>query len=372
MSPIAIKLGEIKIHWYGVMMAVGFLAGYFVMTIRAKKTGFSLPMISDIVITGVIGGIVGSRIYYVISYWEHFKAACEKEGFNPYIRMFYIHEGGLVFLGGFIGAALTISVMVYLRWTERGKRLQAVKELTIVGVSSFAAGGLITLAIFGASRMMDFEYSPATLLLPFGALAFVVTARIFFKQPRVLEVADLAAIAIPLGHAFGRVGCFLNGCCFGKPTGTEYGVQYPVGTYGYITRTQDKLGILEKGAKYCADVHPVQLYSSIANLSIFLVLFFIVSRFVKKQGQLFACFLMLYPIGRFTCEFFRGDHDEAHYHGRWLWDHGFSDAQSLAPLIFLAGVGLFIYASKYGHPVKTAVDATADKTNELKENDAEA
>ena len=108
-----------------------------------------------------------------------------------------------------------------------------------------------------------------------------VLARI--KQIPFFSLADFTVTALPLGHAIGRVGCFMNGCCFGKPSEVAW-------------------------ACYMADAdrHPAQLYEAGFNLALFVVLLATYLR-RKKDGSILALYMILYPIGRFFIEFLRGD-----------------------------------------------------------------
>ncbi len=120
-----------------------------------------------------------------------------------------------------------------------------------------------------------------------GLFGAVVTAIVFMKR-RGIPVwlgADLVAPQVALGYAITRVGCFLNGCCWGKPTSLPWGVAFP------------GVGIR---------LHPVQLYASAANLGIFAILL-IAWRRRRFDGQIFWGYLMLYSIYRFAIEFLRGD-----------------------------------------------------------------
>ncbi len=98
-------------------------------------------------------------------------------------------------------------------------------------------------------------------------------------------VADLAAPYIALGQAVGRIGCFFNGCCYGRPV--SWGLYFPV------------LG---------ARLHPTQLYSSAALLAVFVALKLATPR-LRAPGQVLALYLILASLQRFFIEFLRGDHD---------------------------------------------------------------
>lgn len=105
----------------------------------------------------------------------------------------------------------------------------------------------------------------------------------------VWEIADVIAPSIAIGQSIGRIGCFLNGCCYGKPTTLPWGVMFPA---------RDSLDI--------TSIHPTQLYSSVNNLIIFVVLSCLWER-RRYKGQIFLSYLILYSITRFIIEIYRGD-----------------------------------------------------------------
>ncbi|MBN2831006.1 MAG: prolipoprotein diacylglyceryl transferase [Candidatus Omnitrophica bacterium] len=103
------------------------------------------------------------------------------------------------------------------------------------------------------------------------------------KKERIYKVLDLVVPFLALAQSLGRIGCFLNGCCFGKES--IYGVYFPV--HGLV-------------------LIPTQLYSSFILLLIFIILRFIQLR-PHRLGQVFYTYLFLYSIKRFFIEFLRGD-----------------------------------------------------------------
>jgi len=99
-------------------------------------------------------------------------------------------------------------------------------------------------------------------------------------------VMDLAGLCVPLGLAIGRIGCFLNGCCYGKKTGLPWGVSYPA-----------EVGIVGRR-------HPTQIYELILDLALFAILFWKRDSFTRK-GEIFFYFALSYGAIRFFLEFFR-------------------------------------------------------------------
>ena len=144
-----------------------------------------------------------------------------------------------------------------------------------------------------------------------GCMALMIFARV--KKEKFWPLSDFVASALPLGHAIGRIGCFLNGCCYGTCCTLPWAVGNP---------NPDIQG----------ERHPTQLYSSILNLIIYVVLLKFYSR-RKREGRVLALYLMLYPLCRFFLEFLRGDE-------RMRW-YGFSVAQVLSLVFFIIGLALW-------------------------------
>ncbi|HXV18655.1 MAG TPA: prolipoprotein diacylglyceryl transferase [Candidatus Omnitrophota bacterium] len=150
-----------------------------------------------------------------------------------------------------------------------------------------------------------------------GLLAAVLVGGLWAARKKwpLLKLLDFFAPLLLLAHAIGRIGCFLNGCCYGAETDLFLGVVF----YGDDVRR-----------------HPVQIYESI----LLLVLFFILygrSRKVHPDGMIFSLYLMTYGVARFALEGLRGDQDLL---GAWTLPQWMS-------LIFLvAGLGLWLAVTR--------------------------
>ena len=129
------------------------------------------------------------------------------------------------------------------------------------------------------------------------------------KKMSLRQTLDLSAPYIALGQSIGRIGCFLNGCCFGKAW--DLGIYCPL--------HQEKL-------------HPTQLYETFGLFLIFVILK-LIGRKPHQAGMVFAFYLWFAAIERFIVEFFRADHVEL-----WL---GLSLSQYISMAIFAAGI--FVY-----------------------------
>jgi phosphatidylglycerol:prolipoprotein diacylglycerol transferase len=135
-----------------------------------------------------------------------------------------------------------------------------------------------------------------------AGLAIVLFAR--KRKESLIRVLDFVITAVPLAHFFGRVGCFLNGCCYGKLYEGWSAVRYPKESFPWVMQrySQDVTAYDE----FSKSLHAVQLYEAVFNLLLFVMLFWLYPR-RKSDGFIIGVYLVAYPIGRFVLEFFRGD-----------------------------------------------------------------
>ena len=244
MHPIAFYLGSLPVRWYGVMMALAFLAGLWTATRRARLANVSGDVIADVTLWLMAGSIIGARFVYVTTYWH-----TEFAG-QPFSEVFMIQHGGLVYYGGLIGAM--ISGLGYL----------------------------------------------------------------FLKKQPVWKIADILAPSVALGSVFGRIGCLLNGCCFGRACDLPWAIHFPADheTHG-------------------AAVHPTEIYDALLNLALYFFLAWLFRR-KKFDGQIFSTYLIVYAVFRSIVEYFRGDYPTDHVHA------GLTSAQLVSVPIFVAGLVL--------------------------------
>lgn len=146
-----------------------------------------------------------------------------------------------------------------------------------------------------------------------GLIGAIFAIHIYTRNmpPRTRGICrDLLALSIPLFHAFGRLGCFLGGCCYGIPC-----------SWGILIENHPFIAELNGTTRF-----PVQLLECLCNLGIFLFLRY---RFRKNRthGTLITTYLFIYPIIRFCIEFLRGDTER----GFFLW---FSTSQWISMLLF--------------------------------------
>lgn len=210
-----IKIGDVTLYSYGLMMGIGMIAAVLVAEYRAKGLGLKQESVFYLAIWGIIGGLLGSKILYYITEIPQILQ-------DPSMLLNFAE--GFVVYGGIIGGIL---------------------------------GGAIYL------RIAKLEFLP------------------YF---------DLAMPSVALAQGFGRIGCFLAGCCYGKETNAWYGVVFP------------HSDIAPEGVKLI----PTQLFSSALDFIHFFVLILIAKK-TNKKGLVGGCYLLFYGIGRFAIEMLRDD-----------------------------------------------------------------
>jgi phosphatidylglycerol:prolipoprotein diacylglycerol transferase len=217
---------------------------------------------------------------------------------------FTFHSYTVLLAGSFL-------VATYL-WFWQNARREVPFNATPMGALLLFIGVLLGSKIFYA---IQFNSSPwwRVFLIWEGGLVFyggliggttAALAYIFWNRLPFLAVAESVVPYIPVFHGIGRIGCFLNGCCWGRPTEMPWGVVFPKGSMPWRQQLAD--GIILASAAHPAPVHPTQLYST-AGLFVIGALLFIVYRRPHPLGLVLVIYPFLYGILRFIVESFRAD-----------------------------------------------------------------
>jgi phosphatidylglycerol:prolipoprotein diacylglycerol transferase len=137
-----------------------------------------------------------------------------------------------------------------------------------------------------------------------GGLAFGLVFALWYMRKHKIptwKVADIIVPALALGHGFGRIGCFMAGCCYGRACDAPWGVVF-----------RDEYASNLTGIQTGIPLHPTQLYEAILNFTNFLILFVILKK-KRFDGQVFSFYIINYSIIRYVVEFYRGDHPDKAY-----------------------------------------------------------
>jgi phosphatidylglycerol:prolipoprotein diacylglycerol transferase len=229
-----------------VIVFIGVIAGFFVCLRQARKEGISREIFSDIFFWTLMFSFLGARIVYLAVEFDSFLK-------NPFAMLF--SRSGFVFYGGII---FGFPALYFLT-----------KKYPVSGNTPAVRRGMVAgrdVAPGGSSL------KPA-------------------RRGEFLKMLDILSVGMPLGHAIGRIGCFLEGCCYGRPADSFIGVMFP-----------------PDSAAGCSGVKvlPTQLIESFFLFLIFFVILYLSKR-KKITGQLFSFYLVTYGILRFIVEFYRGD-----------------------------------------------------------------
>ena len=171
---------------------------------------------------------------------------------------------------------------------------------------------IIISALVGAKLMLlavDFQYfraNPRELLtlarsggVFYGGLIFAVAVSVWYIRCRGLPLwttFDVFAPGIALGHAVGRAGCLMAGCCFGRPTDVAWAITFT-----------DPAAAANVGTPLGVPLHPTQVYEAGAELAILTLLLLTERRGRPFPGRTFWAYMLLYAMSRFAIEFYRGD-----------------------------------------------------------------
>ena len=239
-----------------------------------------------------------------------------------------IYSYGILAALGFLGAILT--------WTWMSRR-----EVRPPGFASDLGFWLMASGIVGSrlayvlANWPHYRAAPLEIfridqggLIFYGGFLLACLALVLFARRHRLPLWHAADFAIPglaIGHALGRVGCFLNGCCYGRPAGDAVcGIAYPP--------------VCEPGRLFPdIPLYPVQLLEAAALVFLWIALLAAYPR-RQKDGAVFALYLVLYPPVRFFLEYLRGDERQA-----WFV---LDVAQATSIALFLAGLLLFAFLPK--------------------------
>jgi phosphatidylglycerol---prolipoprotein diacylglyceryl transferase len=241
------------------------------------------------------------------------------------IGSFVVHSYGLLLAIGFL-----IAIQIFVaRGKRRGIPEDSLHTISLVILILAIVGGR---GLFVLTHWSEYSSDPVAIfrlweggLMLYGGYILAIAGGIVYvrraKLP-VWKIADAAAPAMALGVGIGRIGCFLNGCCYGLPTKLPWAVKFPPGSYSSFTFPGEML-------------HPSQLYLALAGGILFLVLLRL-DRGPHFDGWLFWVAIMMDAALRFVIDFTRY-YDSTSYLGQ-LVGLSFNINQILSVLLILTSI----------------------------------
>jgi phosphatidylglycerol:prolipoprotein diacylglycerol transferase len=269
--PELFRLIDVGFPSYFVLLLTGFFFATAICALGARRIGQSADAMVDLGIAMLLCGVAGGRILHVFAdgfFWDYVHLCT-----NPALVDWPITRGECL-------------SKAYDGTWDAVKNVCHPQTVDCFAWAKFWAGGL---TYYG------------------GFLGASVGAWFLLKRDRFpfWKAADLAGVAVPLGLAFGRMGCLLAGCCFGAESNLPWALSFP--PKSPASEAQWKAHDLHDAAMWSHPVHPTQVYESAASLAIAAFCLFVVQPKKKYDGQVFGAFLALYAIARFLLEILRRD-----------------------------------------------------------------
>jgi len=203
-----------------------------------------------------------------------------------HIGGFTINSFGVMIALAFISAGF----IAHWQFKKRGVKPDFIYPLLIAAIVGGLLGAKVHYLIIHPEQWPDNLLSGGGLVWfggLFGAIVGVVIVTLLSRQ-RLAAVMDAGAIAVSVGYAVGRIGCFLRGDDYGVPTDLPWGMAFPKGL-----------------PPTTVPVHPTQLYESAASLVIFALLVWLISPRFTREGPLIFAYAVLAGCERFLVEFIR-------------------------------------------------------------------
>ncbi len=273
-GPNLFDMGGLVLAWHGLLTFVAVALAVFLVAWWGSREGLSADAIYSVAVWAIIGGVIGARLVYIIDVWDFYQ--------NNLVKILYVWQGGIAIygavLGGFAGGALFI----------------------IIRNSAWF------LALWGRYFRFLGQATRAPL-------------------PTVGRLADIAAPAMLLAQAIGRVGDIINGEHCAGATSLPWGVIYT---------HPDSPGITLCGGGV---THPAVAYELLMDLAI-LGLLWPLRRRLRPDGMFFALYLGTYSLGRFFLSFLRSEFKE--------YFLGLNEAQIIALIVMAVTIPLVVYKAR--------------------------
>ena len=297
MRPILVALFGVELPAYFAMLATGFALATLIGARWLGRLGQDREVVIDLGLAMVVAGVIGSRLLHVLAdgyFWDYVHLCTDPAKVSWHItREHCLHSS------------------VNGLW-DQAHGVCHPKEANCFAWAAFWAGGLTY----------------------YGGLIGAVGYAVYFLRREAFpfwKAADMAGFAVALGLAWGRMGCFLAGCCFGVPCEHSWSAWFP--RYSPASEAQFRAHRLASEALPALPVHPTQLYEAAGSLAIAAVGYYLIAPRKRFDGQVFVFFLASYSVLRIAVEILRNDD-----RGALL---GLSTSQLISVLITLALIPVY-------------------------------
>jgi phosphatidylglycerol---prolipoprotein diacylglyceryl transferase len=275
-DPNIIDFGPFLLSWHGFFTFVAVAVAVYLVHRWGTREGMNSDALLSVAVWAIIGGIIGARILHIIDFWDVFYSH------NP-LSVLFVWQGGIAIFGAILGGFVGGSLYIIIRNSDWFLRLWG-KYFRFAG-----------------------EPNKAPL-------------------PSIGHLADIAAPALLIAMAIGRIGDIINGEHFASFTSLPWGVIYTHPESPGIGRPAS---------------HPAVAYEMLFDLALLLVIWPLRHR-LRPHGMLFALYLALYSTGRFFISFLREE-----FNSYFL---GLNEAQIVALVVIIVTVPLLVYKAQLVSP----------------------
>ena len=410
MKPILFHVGIYPVYAYGFMICLGFIAGMTLAYRRLKQKGFDPSLVFDFAIICLLSGILGARIFFLAQYNHYFDFTIFNifEGISPtggilgflFFLACYKNNKALFFLG------ISFFILFSLIHHNKASWIFPLEIILVISLAFFSIqNAKIVLLSFRQSQLRDKFLFLFLLLLSvvigmrglycyylrsyyswdvfalwkgglvfFGGFILAIGSLTFYckkKQIPLCPLFDILTFSVAIALSFARIGCFLNGCCYGSvchedsllavhfpsdsivsehvhlatididslwkkyaPKETHFWLRLPHGKKRILQHLQEYL----PSDVYYRIFHPVyatQILSSLKGILLFFLLYWFYPK-RRYEGETTLFFGIFYSIGRFSVEMLRGDTPP--FLGTFL-----TAGQFVSVCLFCLCAGFFIY-----------------------------
>ena len=272
-NPNLFEIGPFIISWHGFLTFVSVAVAVYLVHRWGTREGINPDALLSVAFWAVISGIIGARVIHIIDWWDSYYQ------YNP-VSVLYFWQGGIAIFGAILGGFVGGSLYIMVRNSDW------------------------FLNFWG--KWFQFMGEPERAPLP-----------------SIGHLADIAAPALLITMAIGRIGDVINGEHFASFTSLPW---------AFVYTHPDSPAFLRPSS------HPAVLYEMIWDLALVLVIWPLRSR-LRPQGMTFAMYLALYSVGRFFISFLRQEHNQ--------YVLGLNEAQIIALIVLLVTVPLLVYKAQW-------------------------
>ncbi len=280
-------------------------------------------------------------------------------------RLFHFGSINIYSYGVMIALAFIIGIYIASKYAKKFKEdPQNIVDLCLYVMISSIFGARLFYIISNIKYYLNnpieiFYLQEGGLIFYGGLILGLGTALMFLKLKKlnIFKYLDLLAPSVVLGQAIGRIGCFLNGCCYGRivynPKYSLCTVKFPkviqiienpkgyfheeiIGAPAYLDHLHH--GFISENDLFSLPVIPTQLISSIMDFIIFIILVLVFKKY-KFNGQVLSTYLIIYSVGRFFIEFLRGDNP-------LIYPLSLTLSQIISIILFITGIAIYKFCRK--------------------------